>query len=54
LGFDKKKRQVILSKKKYEEWVEKERVSSFLSSQGEASVKLGDVVGDKLKSLVKG
>lgn len=54
VGFDNKKRQVILSKKKYEEWVEKERVSSFLSSQGEASVKLGDVVGDKLKSLVKG
>jgi len=53
VGFDKKKRQVNLSKKRYEEWLEKERVSSFLSSQGEASVKLGDVLGEKLKSLSK-
>jgi small subunit ribosomal protein S1 len=53
IGFERKKRQVNLSKKRYEEWLEKERVSSFLSSQGEASVKLGDILGEKLKSLVK-
>jgi small subunit ribosomal protein S1 len=53
IGFDKKKRQVNLSKKRYEEWLERERVSSFLSSQGEASVKLGDLLGEKLRSLSK-
>jgi hypothetical protein len=42
-----------LSKKQYDERVEKERVSNFLSSQGEGSIKLGDVLGDKLKSLIK-
>jgi ribosomal protein S1 len=52
-GFDKKKRQVNLSKKQYEAWLEKERVSSFLSSQGESSVKLGDLLGEKLKSFGK-
>jgi small subunit ribosomal protein S1 len=52
-GFDKKKRQVNLSKKRYEAWLEKERVSSFLSSQGESSVKLGDLLGKKLKSFGK-
>ena len=53
MGLDKPKRQVNLSKRKYEEWLEKERVSSFLSSQGEGSVKLGDVLGEKLKSIIK-
>ncbi len=52
-GFDKKKRQVNLSKKQYEAWLEKERVSSFLSSQGESSIKLGDLLGEKLKSFGK-
>lgn len=53
IGFERGKRQVNLSKKQYDEWVEKERVSSFLSSEGENSVKLGDILGDKLKSLIK-
>lgn len=53
IGLDKAKRQVNLSKRKYEEWLEKEGVSSFLSSQGEGSVKLGDVLGEKLKSIIK-
>lgn len=53
IGFESGKRQINLSKKRYDEWVEKERVSNFLSSQGEGSVKLGDVLGDKLKSLIK-
>ncbi len=50
-GLDKRKRQINLSKKKHEEWLEKQRVSDFMSSQGEASVTLGDVLGSKLKSI---
>lgn len=50
-GLDKRKRQINLSKKKHEEWQEKQRVSDFMSSQGEASVTLGDVLGSKLKSI---
>jgi small subunit ribosomal protein S1 len=53
IGFERGKRQVNLSKKQYDEWAERERISNFLSSQGEGSVKLGDVLGDKLKSLIK-
>ena len=53
IGFEHKKRQVNLSKKQHEKWIEKEKVSSFLNSQGEASVKLGDLLGEKLKSLSK-
>jgi hypothetical protein len=53
IGFERGKRQVNLSKKQYDEWVEKERISNFLSYEGEGSVKLGDVLGDKLKSLIK-
>lgn len=50
-GFDKRKRQVNLSKRKYDSWVEKEHVSNFMSSQGEPSVKLGDVLREKLKQI---
>ena len=50
-GFDKKKRQVFLSKRKYDEWQDKERVSNFISSQGEPTVKLGDVLKEKLKQM---
>jgi small subunit ribosomal protein S1 len=50
-GLDKRKRQINLSKKKYEQWREKQSVSDFMSSQGEASVKLGDLLGSKLKSI---
>ncbi|MGE5445787.1 MAG: 30S ribosomal protein S1 [Ignavibacteriales bacterium] len=53
IGFERGKRQINLSKKQYDERVEKERVSNFLSSQGEGSIKLGDILGDKLKSLIK-
>ncbi|MER3447552.1 MAG: 30S ribosomal protein S1 [Candidatus Dadabacteria bacterium] len=53
IGFEREKRRVNLSKKQYDEWTEKQRVSNFLSSQGEGSIKLGDVLGDKLKSLIK-
>jgi small subunit ribosomal protein S1 len=50
-GFDKRKRQVNLSKRRYDSWFEKERVASFMSSQGEPSAKLGDVLKDKLKQI---
>lgn len=50
-GFDKRKRQINLSKRKYDDWQEKERVSNFMSSQGEPTVKLGDVLRDKLKQI---
>jgi len=52
-GFERRKKQLNLSIKKYEEWLEKERVSNFMSSQGEPSVKLGDLLGDKLKSITE-
>jgi small subunit ribosomal protein S1 len=52
-GFERVKRRINLSRRRYEQWLERERVSSFLSSQGEGSVKLGDVLGEKLKSLIK-
>jgi small subunit ribosomal protein S1 len=50
-GFDKRKRQVNLSQRKYDSWLEKKQVSSFMSSQGEPSVKLGDVLKEKLKEI---
>lgn len=51
IGLDKRKKQVNLSKRKYDEWLEKQSVSDFMSSQGEPTVKLGDVLGSKLKSM---
>ncbi|MGI9553364.1 MAG: S1 RNA-binding domain-containing protein [Thermodesulfobacteriota bacterium] len=50
-GFEKNKRQVNLSIKRLEEKHERDRVSEFISSQGESSSKLGDILGEKLKSL---
>jgi len=51
IGFDRRKRQINLSKRKYEEWQEKERVSEFVSSQGDSSMKLGDLFGKDLKTI---
>lgn len=53
IGFENRKRQVNLSKKRYEERLEKEKVSGFLSSQGDETAKLGDLFDEKLKSLIK-
>jgi small subunit ribosomal protein S1 len=50
MGFDKRKRQINLSKKAYEDFQEKERVSSFISSQGDASVTFGDLFAKQLSS----
>ena len=50
-GFERSKRQVNLSVKRYEEWLENQRVSSFLSSQGNPNATLGDLLRDKLKSI---
>lgn len=50
-GFDKRKRQVNLSKRRYDSRLEKERVSDFISSQGEPNVTLGDVMREKFKSI---
>ncbi len=50
-GFDKRMRQVNLSKRKYDDWQDKERVSNFISSQGEPTAKLGDVLREKLKHI---
>lgn len=52
-GFNQRKKQVNLSKKRYEEQLERERISSFLSSQGESSLKLGDLLEKELKSIAK-
>ncbi len=53
-GFDKIKRQVNLSKRRHDDKLERERVSNFMSSQGEPSVKLGDVLKEKLKDINNG
>lgn len=50
-GFDKKKRQVNLSQRRLNKKLERESVSDFISSQGESSVKLGDLLGEELKSI---
>ncbi len=51
IGFDRRKRQVTLSIKRLQEKLERERVSEFISSQKEPSTKLGDLLGEQLKSL---
>ncbi len=52
-GFERRSRQVNLSKTKYEVWMEKQRVSDFISSQGDSAAKLGDLLSEKLKSINK-
>jgi small subunit ribosomal protein S1 len=52
-GFNRRHKQVNLSKKKYEEQLERERIQGFLSAQGDSSVKLGELLEEKLKSLAK-
>jgi small subunit ribosomal protein S1 len=51
VGFDKRNRQVNLSVKRHTQKIEKERVSDFNSSQAEPNVTLGDLLGEKLKSI---
>jgi len=52
-GFNRRNKQVYLSKKKYEEQLERERISSFLTSQGDSSVKLGELLEKELRSITK-
>lgn len=52
-GFNRRHKQVNLSNKKYEEQLERERIARFLSAQGEPSVKLGELLEKKLKSIAK-
>lgn len=51
ISFEKNKRQVNLSTKRLVAKQEKKIVSDFISSQGDNSAKLGDILGEKLKSL---
>jgi len=51
ISFEKNKRQVNLSTKRLVAKQEKERVTDFISSQGDSSAKLGDILGEKLKTL---
>jgi len=51
ISFEKNKRQINLSTKRLVAKQEKERVSDFISSQGDSSAKLGDILGEKLKTL---
>lgn len=51
ISFEKNKRQVNLSTKRLVAKQEKDRVSDFISSQGDSSSKLGDILGEKLKTL---
>ena len=50
-GFDKNKRQVNMSQTKLLEKEEKDQLSDFVASQGESSLKLGDILNEKLKTL---
>jgi len=50
-GFDNRKRQVNLSQKSLNKKLERESISDFISSQGESSVKLGDLLEQELKSI---
>ncbi|MGH7884281.1 MAG: S1 RNA-binding domain-containing protein [Thermodesulfobacteriota bacterium] len=50
-GFDKNKRQINLSRKKHEQKQEKARLKNFVSSQGDSSFKLGNLLSEKLKTL---
>jgi small subunit ribosomal protein S1 len=52
-GFDRERRQVSLSRSQYEAEEERKKVSNFISSQGDVSVTLGDVFGERLKELIK-
>jgi len=52
-GFNRRNKQAYLSKKKYEEQLERERISSFLTSQGDSSVKLGELLEKELRSITK-
>lgn len=51
VGFDRRNRQVNLSVRRYTEKMEKERVSDFNSSQAEPNATLGDLLGEKLKTI---
>lgn len=51
VGFDRRNRQVNLSVKRYTQKLEKERVSDFNSSQAEPNATLGDLLGEKLKTI---
>lgn len=50
-GFDNRKRQISISQRRLNRKLERETVSNFISSQGESTVKLGDLLGDQLKSI---
>jgi len=52
MGFDKRKRQINLSKKAYENFQEKAQVSSFNSSQGNSNVTFGDLFAKEFTSSV--
>jgi len=52
MGFDKRKRQINLSKKAYENFQEKAQVSSFNSSQGDSNVTFGDLFAKEFTSSV--
>ena len=51
VGFDRRNRQVNLSVRRHTQKVEKERVSDFNSSQAEPNATLGDLLGEKLKTI---
>jgi len=51
VGFDRRNKQVNLSVRRYIEKMEKERVSDFNSSQAEPNATLGDLLGEKLKTI---
>lgn len=50
MGFDKRKRQINLSKKAHEHYQEKQQVSNFISSQGDSNVTLGDLFGKEFSA----
>ncbi len=50
-GFEKSKRQINLSVKELEKKQERESMSQFIASHEESQSRLGDILGEKLKSL---
>lgn len=51
VGFDRNKRRINLSKNRLDQKLERERLSDFISSQGDTSEKLGDILSEQLKSI---
>jgi len=53
MGFDRARKRVNLSKRQLESEQEREKLNTYLSSQGGTTVTLGDLFGEQLKRVVE-